>query len=193
MTAKGVPLGAERRDAIADAAIHLVASRGLRGLTHRAVDAEAGRPAGSTSYYLRTRHALLAACVDRLLALDERTISERAGVPVVEVLVAMMVRLAREQPASTIARYELTLEATRHPALAALINEHARRLRSGLARMLADAGIPDPEDSSWPMAAMLDGLLRDRITGLGATLSDKAFEESVRTSVSALLRGYVAS
>ena len=193
MTAKGVPLGAERRDAIADAAIHLVASRGLRGLTHRAVDAEAGLPAGSTSYYLRTRHALLAACVDRLLALDERTISERAGVPVVEVLVAMMVRLAREQPASTIARYELTLEATRHPALAALINEHARRLRSGLARMLADAGIPDPEDSSWPMAAMLDGLLRDRITGLGATLSDKAFEESVRTSVSALLRGYVAS
>lgn len=193
MTAKGVPLGAERRDAIADAAIHLVASRGLRGLTHRAVDAEAGLPAGSTSYYLRTRHALLAACVDRLLALDERTISERAGVPVVEVLVAMMVRLAREQPASTIARYELTLEATRHPALAALINEHARRLRSGLARMLADAGIPDPEDSSWPMAAMLDGLLRDRITGLGATLSDQAFEESVRTSVSALLRGYVAS
>ena len=193
MTAKGVPLGAERRDAIADAAIHLVASRGLRGLTHRAVDAEAGLPAGSTSYYLRTRHALLAACVDRLLALDERTISERAGVPLVEVLVAMMVRLAREQPASTIARYELTLEATRHPALAALINEHARRLRSGLARMLADAGIPDPEDSSWPMAAMLDGLLRDRITGLGATLSDKAFEESVRTSVSALLRGYVAS
>lgn len=193
MTAKGVPLGAERRDAIADAAIHLVASRGLRGLTHRAVDAEAGLPAGSTSYYLRTRHALLAACVDRLLALDERTISERAGVPVVEVLVAMMVRLAREQPASTIARYELTLEATRHPALAALINEHARRLRSGLARMLADAGIPDPEDSSWPMAAMLDGLLRDRITGLGVTLSDQAFEESVRTSVSALLRGYVAS
>ena len=193
MTAKGVPLGAERRDAIADAAIHLVASRGLRGLTHRAVDAEAGLPAGSTSYYLRTRHALLAACVDRLLALDERTISERAGVPVVEVLVAMMVRLAREQPASTIARYELTLEATRHPALAALINEHARRLRFGLAPMLADAGIPDAEDSSWPMAAMLDGLLRDRITGLGVTLSDQAFEESVRTSVSALLRGYVAS
>ncbi len=68
---KAVVLGEERRDAIADAAIHLVANRGLRGLTHRAVDAEVGLPPGSTSYYLRTRQALLAACLDRLLALDE--------------------------------------------------------------------------------------------------------------------------
>ena len=64
---KTAPLGADRRDAIADAAIHLVATRGLRGLTHRAVDAEAGLPPGSTSYYLRTRNALLTACVNRML------------------------------------------------------------------------------------------------------------------------------
>ena len=67
---KQVPLGEERRDAIADAAIHLVATRGLRGLTHRAVDAEAGLPPGSTSYYLSTRKALLTACLDRMLAQD---------------------------------------------------------------------------------------------------------------------------
>ena len=74
---KQVPLGADRRDAIADAAIHLVATRGLRGLTHRAVDAEAGLPPGSTSYYLRTRNALLTACVNRMLARD---VSYDAGV-----------------------------------------------------------------------------------------------------------------
>ena len=41
---KSVPRGADRQEAIADAAIHLVATRGLRGLTHRAVDTEAGLP-----------------------------------------------------------------------------------------------------------------------------------------------------
>ena len=67
-----LPLGEDRQDAIADAAIHLVATRGLRGLTHRAVDAEAGLPPGSTSYYLRTRNALLTACVQRMLGRDLR-------------------------------------------------------------------------------------------------------------------------
>jgi hypothetical protein len=36
---------------------------------------------------------------------------------------------------------------------------------------------------------MLDGMLRDRVAGLGATLTDAAFEASARRTVSALLRG----
>ena len=35
--------------------IALLGSVGARGLTHRAVDAEAGLPAGSTSFYCRSR------------------------------------------------------------------------------------------------------------------------------------------
>lgn len=194
MVAHRVPLGAERQDAIADAAIHLVAIRGVRGLTHRAVDAAAGLPPGSTSYYLRTRHALLTACLERLLALDERAILRTSPeVPALEVLVAAVTGIARERPQSTIARYELSLEATRRPELRALRDQHALRLRSSLARVLAGAGVPNAEQSSWPVAAMLDGLIRDRVAGLAATLSEEAFEESVRRSITALLRGYAAS
>ena len=43
------------------AALHVVAEHGLRGLTHRAVDREAGLPEGSCSAYLRTRKALVLA------------------------------------------------------------------------------------------------------------------------------------
>lgn len=194
MVARRVPLGAERRDAIADAAIHLVANRGVRGLTHRAVDAAAGLPPGSTSYYLRTRHALLTACLERLLALDERTILRVSPEsPALEVLVAAVTGIARERPESTIARYELSLEATRRPELRALRDQHALHLRSSLAGVLASAGVPDAEQSSWPVAAMLDGLIRDRVAGLAATLSEEAFEASVRRSVTALLRGHVTS
>lgn len=61
---------ADRRTLIADTAIGLVAASGLRGLTHRAVDGAAGLPAGSTSYYFRTRTALIGACYRRLGELD---------------------------------------------------------------------------------------------------------------------------
>lgn len=47
-----------------------MAEAGLRGLTHRAVDGAAVLPAGSTSYYFRTRTALIAACYQRLAELD---------------------------------------------------------------------------------------------------------------------------
>src|SRR4051812_32219496 len=116
---KKVPLGEDRRAAIADAAIHLVATRGLRGLTHRAVDEEAGLPLGSTSYYLRTRGALLTACVNRMLERDlARTHAQPpAHIELEELMVGMVLNLVRDRPDDLIARYELSLEATRQPDL----------------------------------------------------------------------------
>ena len=193
---KQVPLGADRRDAIADAAIHLVATRGLRGLTHRAVDAEAGLPPGSTSYYLRTRNALLTACVNRMLARDVSAAapdgvqaSSGVGVPPVELLVGMTVGLARDRPDDLVARYELSLEASRQPELRAAIDAGGRQLRALLAQLLDGLGVPDPSEAAWPVAAMMDGLLYDRVAGAGATLSPEAFEAAVRRSVTALIEG----
>ena len=193
---KQVPLGADRRDAIADAAIHLVATRGLRGLTHRAVDAEAGLPPGSTSYYLRTRNALLTACVNRMLARDvsaAATTGAQApsgvGVPPVELLVGMTVGLARDRPDDLVARYELSLEASRQPELRAAIDAGGRQLRALLAQLLDGLGVRNPAEAAWPVAAMMDGLLYDRVAGAGATLSPEAFEAAVRRSVTALIDG----
>lgn len=59
-------MGEERRSRIAEAAIRVLANEGLRGLTHRAVDREAGLPSGSTSYYVSTRTALLQLVAERL-------------------------------------------------------------------------------------------------------------------------------
>ncbi|MFD9722884.1 TetR/AcrR family transcriptional regulator [Streptomyces sp. NPDC059072] len=69
-------MSTERRTLIADAAIDLVAAAGLRGLTHRAVDGAARLPAGSTSYYFRTRTALIGACYQRLAELDLDDLAE---------------------------------------------------------------------------------------------------------------------
>jgi len=56
---------------ITDAAIEVLAAQGVKGLTHRAVDTAADLPPGSTSYYLRTREALMEAAVQRLVETDE--------------------------------------------------------------------------------------------------------------------------
>ncbi|WP_020391792.1 TetR/AcrR family transcriptional regulator [Kribbella catacumbae] len=188
---KKVPLGEDRRAAIADAAIHLVATRGLRGLTHRAVDEEAGLPPGSTSYYLRTRGALLTACVNRMLEQDlaRGSAEPPADLELEELLAGMVLHLVRDRPDDLIARYELSLEASRQPELRDAIVQGGRRLREGLAELLAGSGIPEADTIAWPVAAMMDGLLYDRVAGAGTALSAEAWESAVREALSALLAG----
>ena len=55
-----------RRTELQDAAIRVIAAKGGRGLTHRAVDAEAKVPTGTTSNYFRSRQALIDAIVGRI-------------------------------------------------------------------------------------------------------------------------------
>src|SRR6266700_118164 len=59
-----------RREALLDAAVQVLGERGMRALTHRAVDAEAGVAAGSTANYFPTRESLLEAIVERVSAME---------------------------------------------------------------------------------------------------------------------------
>jgi DNA-binding transcriptional regulator YbjK len=61
------PVNQQRRDALADAAITIVAREGTHGLSHRSVDEVAQVPKGTTSNYFRSREALLEATVNRLV------------------------------------------------------------------------------------------------------------------------------
>ncbi|CAM5659075.1 hypothetical protein SAURM35S_09836 [Streptomyces aurantiogriseus] len=66
---------ASRADLVADTALALLAERGMRGLTHRAVDEAAGLPQGSTSNLARTRQALLELAVRRLADREARVLA----------------------------------------------------------------------------------------------------------------------
>ncbi|CAM3040605.1 TetR/AcrR family transcriptional regulator [Tsukamurella hominis] len=59
-----------RRDEVLDAAIEVLGTLGLKGLTHRAVDAAAGVPAGTASNYFRSRATLVRGVVDRMVEDD---------------------------------------------------------------------------------------------------------------------------
>ncbi|HYH72431.1 MAG TPA: hypothetical protein VD764_04395 [Nocardioides sp.] len=87
-----------------DAAVEVAAESGLRGLTHRAVEARAGLPEGTCSAYLRTRLALLVALTEHVGGVLSRdvdamaaTATPRAEDPEVvsEAVVALLLRWLR--------------------------------------------------------------------------------------------------
>lgn len=111
---------------IADTSVDLLAERGLRGLTHRAVDEAAGLPRGSTSNHARTRAALLEAAVVRLaereagLLLPEELPAPDGGMSALaDSLATALHRSLTRHRELTLARYELALESTRRPELRA--------------------------------------------------------------------------
>ena len=125
------PNPAERRRDLCDAAIQLLADDGAKGLSHLKVDRKAGVPDGTTSFYFRTRSALLRALAERLAELDLATLQSVADGsdgpgkrPLPSRLSQVVIQAATEpQLSRTKARYELTMQASRDPALAAILQQ----------------------------------------------------------------------
>jgi DNA-binding transcriptional regulator YbjK len=118
----------QRRRELCDAAIQLLADDGAKGLSHLKVDGRAGVPDGTTSFYFRTRSALLHAVAERMVELDLATLQAVADSVGIEAgasasTLAKVVIQTGEEPqlTRTKARYELTMQATRDPAMAATL------------------------------------------------------------------------
>ncbi|PWI20948.1 TetR family transcriptional regulator [Streptomyces sp. Act143] len=169
---------ASRADLVADTALALLAERGMRGLTHRAVDDEAALPPGSTSNVARTRQALLELAVRRLadreakvLGLHEMPAAD-AGLPaLVDALALATHRSLTHNRALTLARYELALEATRRPELRAYFDAAGARFRDRLTVLVTALGSTDPARHALSLAAWADGLMFSCVAGsFGAQL-----------------------
>ncbi|WP_424535776.1 TetR/AcrR family transcriptional regulator [Sphaerisporangium viridialbum] len=206
-----------REELVAETAITLLVERGMRGLTHRAVDEAAGLPQGSTSNLARTRAALLALTLARLTALEEGyfTAVPSADVPSAggpsagdpdtggseargggaygaygpDALAGLMAGLLHTQLTdgrrTTIARYELALEATRRPELRKVYDEAGRRFREVATAVLAAAGSADPVRHGRQLVAFGEGVLFDAVAGAGAVPG----LEELRDGMRELLRG----
>jgi DNA-binding transcriptional regulator YbjK len=161
------PLSPRRRQLL-DAAVHVIADEGLKGLTHRAVDRRAGLPEGSCSAYWRTRNALQAALTeyvaDALLGdVDELTERIEACSPDDEqarvgATVELFLRWL-DQRELLVARLELTMAATRNPDLAQLLGDHRARLIAIVEEIMTAAGKEHGAARAEAMVASYDGIL----------------------------------
>ncbi|MGH2937833.1 MAG: TetR/AcrR family transcriptional regulator [Solirubrobacterales bacterium] len=128
-----------RRERIAQAAITVVAERGIGGLTHRAVAAEAKLPLGSTTYYFKSLDDLLATSIERAKeALDLRVEAWAAALPpepdLPAALAALLETATGPERARSIAEHELYIAALRRPGLRKLADEWGAVIADALAR-----------------------------------------------------------
>lgn len=174
---ESAPSAVDRRTAIADAAITLLATEGSRRLTHRAIDRALGFPEGSTSAYLRTRASLFVAATNRLAELDRASIADLAGrlVDTAEdaspgrLIAAIVDDWTTPQAAPRqLARIELQLESLRTPELAEVLAAQ-RSAFIGVTRALVQsfeltpAAVADPDALAGVITALVDGLIADRL------------------------------
>ena len=156
-----------RQEQLLTAATHVVARTGLRGLTHRAVDAEAGLPEGSCSAYMRTRVALLTRLTEYVtsrFAVDisdlTRRIEEHADEEgyVVRETVAML-RSWLEDPDLLLVRMELSIEGSRQPAVAEILQVQWVALVAVVEHAMEATGKDHSPVRARTLLAAIDGVL----------------------------------
>ncbi|MDV8067225.1 TetR family transcriptional regulator [Rhodococcus sp. IEGM 1366] len=184
----------DRRQLIGACAVTIIAEHGPRALTHRAVDAALGIPQGSTSYYFRTREALLTAAVQHIVERSQSTFDELLE--------------TNSDPATLIARYLGDLLSRRRNELIAryaLLPETRsnRELHDALAQSLFSTakaqeifvrhGVKNPESAAADLVSLLEGLIFDRCIGARSTHTHHTeSSESIlqlRIPIDAYLRG----
>jgi len=168
----------ERRELIANSAIRIIARDGVRALTHRVVDIEAGIPQGATSHHARTRLALLDLIVNTLAeraitdakqaasilnptAQGEHklSISDLAGV------ITGLVETLSDRRDDMKARYALVLELGNEPLLRRKLTTQSEVhaiAREVTAMLLDRAGLPNSDKRIEELISLTDALVFQR-------------------------------
>ena len=198
MTTYPTPPGT-RAELIADTAIDLLAERGARGLTHRAVDERAGLPPGSTSNHARTRAALLQSAVRRLAVVESEVLTPGESLGPDSELPELATAIARglrrqltEHHGLLVARYELALAASRSTELRECYNRTGvTTYQRPLAELLAGLGSTSPDRHARSLIAWCEGVLLANSVGS----YDDTFPtvDELRDSAAELLNGMLTA
>ncbi|MGW1885134.1 TetR/AcrR family transcriptional regulator [Streptomyces sp. NPDC001970] len=183
----------ERRLALVDAAIEVLALEGARGLTFRAVDSQAGVPAGTASNYFANRDELFTQAGARIhvrMTPDPVQVGEAmATEPTRELYVELMrwlVRRMATERTGYLAMLELRLEATRRPALQAELNRAVRAVLEENRRSHLESGLPGDTDTFLALHLAMTGLMLEHFT-LPDVLADRDLDELVETVVTRII------
>jgi DNA-binding transcriptional regulator YbjK len=172
----------DRREAILDCVIDILAMRGLAGVTHRAVDDAAGLPRGSSTYYFPKKAALLLAASDHLAAMLEKdcdalqigfaeTVATGGMDDAVAYVARELVSYADASRPLFLARMELTLASARQDDLAGVgerLTAAARRPIAFFFGLLADRRKDFPIETC---AGLIDGIGLMHAVGQGPRLT----------------------
>ncbi|MDO3634525.1 TetR/AcrR family transcriptional regulator [Mycolicibacterium arseniciresistens] len=189
---------------MADAAIDLLGRGGAREISHGKVDRHANVPPGTTSFYFRTRKALLHAIAERVTELDIIDLSrmtELAGDAAAgytgTIGLARLVVASNAEPFLTRsrARYELALQASREPELAAYLSHFASQITELTRQVIrewhgADA---EPDDAALDEEVLMvltciNGVMMSFVHGAPAVTDAEQLDRWLQTILSGVGR-----
>ncbi|NKS17584.1 TetR family transcriptional regulator [Rhodococcus hoagii] len=188
-----------RRESICEAALDLAAEGGNHAVTHQAIDRRLSLAKGSTSYYFRTRDALVGAAVRRLTERSRAAFAEAYGAGVggvsvegaADLMADQIVLLLTGRRRDVLARYALAVDAADdeelRPALAGCLFSVEKA--TGLLEAL---GASDPASAAHDLISLLEGLVFDSVYGSrsvlagGSTPSTQRFRVTIRLWLAAL-------
>ncbi|MFC9788169.1 TetR/AcrR family transcriptional regulator [Rhodococcus sp. NPDC127528] len=161
----------ERRAALVDAAIEVLAAEGARGLTFRAVDKQAAVPAGTASNYFTNRDDLLTQAGGRIyerLQPDASTIAASLSGPRDRARVAALMRELVDRISAYrtgyLALLELRLEATRRPELRDVLTTRIRADVDANVAYHLDSGLPGDTTSVLALYFSMNWLIVEHLT-----------------------------
>ena len=171
------------RARLLDAGVAVLAAGGAAGLTHRAVEAAAAMPHGSTRYHFGSTKGLLRALVEHVATRDADVLTvpsgsgDRPPEALARALADVVERWLTGSRELVLARYELLLAAARDPELQQLVEAPVAAFAGEAAALLG------PGSDGRRFVALLDGLLFDRATRGPGTRA--ALEDDLRALISA--------
>lgn len=185
----------ERRVALTDAAIEVLAQQGARGLTFRAVDTRAGVPVGTASNYFSNRDDLFmqtGARIHSRMAPDpaqvEQAMRPAPSRALVAELMHWLVRRMTDDRTGYLALLELRLEATRRPELRAQLTTTVRTAFEENAAFHRDTNLPGDHTAFLVLYLAMTGVLLEHFT-LPDVLGDTALETLVDAVVERIIPG----
>jgi AcrR family transcriptional regulator len=183
---------AERRAAILDAALVVIARSGFAGTTLRDVAAEAGVAHGLLRHHFGTREALLAAAFDQAAGAEIAGLDHRPEDPVD----ALIDYLRPPSPAHYLLWIDAWSEAPRNPDLARTLAHHHQACDRHLSAIVSEGlalgvfEVADVEETTTGLVALQDGLA---VQEFGIGLLDRAAASRIALTQAERLLGCAPS
>jgi DNA-binding transcriptional regulator YbjK len=159
--------GQQKRDAILEATLRVIAEGGIAAVTHRAVAEVAGVPLAATTYYFASKDDLLEQALTKVAVTEIERIdklmrdTDLEGFSVkgfVKVFSVGAYEMETPDRMSIMAQYDLFLEAARRPRLRQVAGRWTEAYVRLAEATLRNAGSSDPHDDARLLIAILDGL-----------------------------------
>jgi DNA-binding transcriptional regulator YbjK len=181
-----------------------MAEQGSRGLSHQRVDRCARVPDGTTSYYYRTRAALLRGVAERVAEIDtenlQSAIAEATATDPLTRL-AQLVMMQADGPGLSLnkARHELMLISARDPELAEVQHAFSKQIRTSVRDAVGHQQTAGAAGDKALTAALtlavttfISGVFTRFVVGDHAIADAQQLERLLRAIVDAVARDYQA-